>query len=169
MMKRILKLTLAIILITCIFTTTNSKIEGSVKDFLTGFFKTLNGEFTLNEQCFGDETIKAYKRIIQAFKDRNPLDILKALKDKANLSPDHCPIAEIEAFIKQRNTAIKEGYYFENFKNNLANIGQVIFGVVNDLRIKSYDIGVACGKISKMVIYKKTSAQYPKFLLKDDE
>jgi hypothetical protein len=169
MMKRIFKLTLTILLISSIFTTSKVKIEGSVKDFLTGFFKTLNGEFTLNEQCFGDETIKAYERLIKAFKDRNPVNILKALKDKANLTMDHCPIAEIENYINQRNTAIKEGFYFENFKKNLKNIGMVIFEVINNFKIKSYDIGVACGKITKMVIFKNTSAQYPKFLLNDDE
>jgi hypothetical protein len=156
-MKSFLIYTFVLILLNSSFTNQHP-IPDEVEEYINAFFTTLNGaDFEVDDQCFGQEQVNQIKDLIKAIKKRNFIKIVKNLKDNKNFIADHCPIKEVQDYFDQLNKAIKEGYYKENFMNNLKPIGEILFSLAKKhFRVSAYEAGVATAKIAKIVFYKKT-------------
>ena len=155
-MKRIF-LIAALILLSC-FTAQrlpNKTTEQNARDFITGFFNTLNGNFTLDANCIGKETKENIHDLIDAFHNKKVFRIIDDIRNITKMTLDTCPIDETKNYVETKVNAIKEGYYFENFKRNFLKIGEVVIHELNNKQKTAYSVGVACANIEKMTIFRQ--------------
>ena len=168
MIKKILLL-IALVLLSCISAQRPPKTpEQNARDFVTGFFNTLNGNFTLDENCIGKETKDNINEIIENFHNKNYAKIIEDLKNIKQITLDTCPIAETRNYINQKISAIEEGYYFSNFQKNFMKIGEIVMNEVTNKHKSGTSVGVACASIEKLTIYRQQNNQLA-FLALEEE
>jgi len=92
------------------------------------------------------------------------LKIVENLQKIAMITMKTCPIQETEKYVEDKFTAIKQGYYFDNFKKNFFKIAEVVMHEVNNKQKNAYSVGTACAQIEKMTIYKQQQLSQFKFL-----
>jgi len=146
---------IALILLNCFSAHNISGTKAqNAKDFITGFFTTLNGDFTFDEKCLGEKTAEDIHKMIDAFTHAKVMDLVIYAREVMNITEDSCPIEETKSYMRTKALAIKEGYYFTNFRKNILEIGDIALQEFNNKDRTAYSIGVACAKIEKMTIYK---------------
>lgn len=157
-MKKILLFTFLIIL-NCLVCQRPPKPsrEQNMRDFISGFFNELNGNFTLDENCVGKETKQNINDLIDAFHNKQIFKIIDNARNIFNTTIEKCPIDETVNYIETKFFAIKDGYYFENFKKNIFNIAEIIIHEINNKQKTAYSIGTACAKIEKLTIFRQAN------------
>merc|ERR1712151_1060591 len=76
---------IALILLNC-FSAHNvsANKEQNARDFITGFFTTLNGSFTLDEKCLGEQTKENIHNMIDAFTHAQILEFSDVVLQEVN-------------------------------------------------------------------------------------
>lgn len=128
--------------------------EQNARDFISGFFNTLNGNFTLDENCVGQKTKENINDLIDSFHNKKVFKIFEDLKSIVEITENTCPIQESINYVEQKYSAIKEGYYFQNFEKNWLKILEIVVHEFNRKPRTAYAIGSACGNIEKLTIFK---------------
>lgn len=133
--------------------------EQNARDFITGFFTTLNGSFTLDDRCVGEETKQNIHNMIDAFHQKQIIKLIEYTNAIVKITEESCPVEETKTYILTKAKAIEEGYYFKNFRRNVLEITEVVVHEINNKEKTAYSVGVACAKIEQMTIYKSQMKQ----------
>jgi len=92
--------------------------------------------------------------VIDAFHNKQIFKLFEDLRNIVKITEDSCPIQESVNYVEQKIQAIKQGYYFKNFEKNWMNILEIIIHEVNNESKTAFSVGLACGKIEKLTIFK---------------
>lgn len=157
-MKILLLTLLTIISLNCFtanpLTLTQPTPAQNAKDFLTGFFKTFDEKFSIDE-CIGAPSIQ--NSLAKLLEDLKAKKIAAVIADFQNLISEvekNCPVETLKNYFKLKKAAIEEGYYFTNLQKNYLKVANIVIIEINNKDRNALSIGVACAEIEKLLIYK---------------